>query len=589
MAVDYSQAEKDRELLIKQRQRNTARSFEAMRKKIDEQIATMNMSTVSEKAKRQQLEEIRNQLQKSLGAFYSNLEDGLKSDMVSIGESVLNDSEAFYNSLNMPISMSITSFPVEVMENVINGSVYKEKWFLSNALWGDYQSKLDDINQVITEGIGMNLSSFEIAQQLEQFVDPSAMKPSATIVTPCLQDPETGKLYSMDYVKRHPEKDWSNFREKTSRFRYGKVDYNAQRLARTLVSHAYQQNVVRQAQANPFATGVKWEASGGERMCEICEERDGKIFPIDDVPMDHPNGMCTFTVETPSMMEMSNTLADWVNGEPTDYDDQLNAYYEGRPIDHKSAANASGKDSVRDALISKIANGDYKADFRLDMHERGLNGEALFVGAQNDEKIAAIETLVTRMYDLYPLAGKNYEYMTFVDTINLCDYDMVHLYLPDGKNDRRYDPGAMAQVFMVYNYNDDQAPGKLVIAFNREQFSIGNVQKWIFDREEKIKNGSTIDMIGGSSIEFSIAHEWGHVASQHLSNAMVHSDEIAMGYWEWYKSLSKDEIRNGLSDYATTNRGEFEAECMAELMMPNPRPLAIKYKEYLEAAIEKGY
>lgn len=343
MAVDYSQAEQDRERIIRERQRATIRSFERMKARIDRQISEMNMSTVSERARRQQLEEIRNELEKTLGRYYSGLEDGLKADMLSVGASVLSDSEAFYKSLNMPISMAISSFPVEIMENIINGTVYNEQWFLSGALWGDYQSKLGDINQIVAEGIGMNLSSLEIAKQLEQFVDPAAMKPSAAIVTPCLQDPNTGKLYSMDYVKRHPEKDWSGFKEKTSRYYYGKVDYNAQRLARTLVAHAYQQNVVRQAQANPFASGVKWEASGGERMCEICEERDGKVFPVDDVPLDHPNGMCTFTVETPSMMEMSDILADWVNGEPTGWDDRLNAYYEGRPIDHKAPLSQARK------------------------------------------------------------------------------------------------------------------------------------------------------------------------------------------------------------------------------------------------------
>lgn len=395
MAVDYSQSEKDRERIIRERQKATAKAFERMRARIDDQISNMNMSTVSERAKRQQLEEIRDQLQKSLGAYYGNLEDGLKSDMISIGQSVLSDSEAFYNSLNMPISMAITSFPVEIMENVINGSVYNEKWFLSGALWGDYQSKLNDINEIVMQGIGMNLSSLEIAKQLEQFVDPSAMKPSSAIVTPCLQDPNTGKLYSMDYVKRHPEKDWSGFKEKKSRFYYGKVDYNAQRLARTLVSHAYQQNVVRQAQANPFATGVKWEASGGERMCEICEERDGKIFPVDDVPLDHPNGMCTFTVETPSMMEMSDALADWVNGEPTDWDDQLNAYYEGMPIEHKSTANASGKEEIARRIVEgRDITGEWERrrdqfDFEIEdvINAQGFDGLPRVVSAEEFDRL----------------------------------------------------------------------------------------------------------------------------------------------------------------------------------------------------------
>lgn len=331
MILPYDASKEDRDKIIAEREKKLYQSFENMRKAIDDQIQNMNMSTVSEKVKRQQLEEIRHELQKQLQRHYNALESGLKDDMVNIGQDVLKESESFYTSLNMPIGMSITSFPVEIMNNIVNGSLYDEKWYLSRSLWGDYTEKLDQINEVITQGVGLNLSSLQIAKNLEQYVDPAAMHPSQTIVTHCLQDPVTGKLYSMDYVKRHPEKDWTGFKEKDSRFRYGKVDYNAQRLARTLINHAYQQNVVQQAKANPFAKGVKWLASGGERMCEICEERDGKIFPADDVPLDHPNGMCTFEVVTDlDMMQMSDVLADWVNGEPTDYDDALYAWYNDR-------------------------------------------------------------------------------------------------------------------------------------------------------------------------------------------------------------------------------------------------------------------
>lgn len=333
MIIPYNASKEERDRITAEREKKLYQSFENMRKQIDDQIQTMNFSTVSERVKRQQLEEIRHELQKQLQGHYNALEAGLKNDMVEVGGAVLKESEAFYSALQMPIGMSITSFPVEIMNNVVNGSVYQEKWYLSKALWGDYTEKLDQINEVISNGIGLNLPSFEIAKQLEQYVDPSAMTPSKTIVTHCLQDPVTGKLYSMDYVKRHPEKDWTGFKEKDSKFRYGKVDYNAQRLARTLINHAYQQNVVHQAQANPFATGVRWDASGGERMCEICEERDGKIFPADDVPLDHPNGMCTFEVVTDlNMMEMSNVLVDFVKGEPTAYDDKLYDWYNDRAV-----------------------------------------------------------------------------------------------------------------------------------------------------------------------------------------------------------------------------------------------------------------
>lgn len=37
-----------------------------------------------------------------------------------------------------------------------------------------------------------------------------------------------------------------------------------------------------------------------------------------------------------------------------------------------------------------------------------------------------------------------------------------------------------------------------------------------------------------------------------------------------------------------TNRGEFEAECFAELLTGNPRPIAVKFSEYLNRCVESA-
>lgn len=406
MILPYDTSKDDRDRIIKERQAKMAAAFERMREKIDEQTSEMNMSTVSERVRRQQLEEIRNELQKSLGAYYSGLEAGLKSDMESIGQSVLNESEGFYNALNMPIAMSITSFPVEIMNNIVNGSIYEQKWYLSQALWGDYKDKIDDINEVVTQGIGLNLSALEIAKNLQQYVDPKAMQPSKSIKTPCLRDPVTGKLYSADYAKRHPdERDWSKFKEETSTYRFGKVDYNAQRLTRTLINHAYQQNVVHQAQANPFAKGVKWLASGGLRMCEICEERDGKIFPADDVPLDHPNGMCTFEVVTElGMMEMSDVLADFVNGVPTDYDDALYKWYNDRadvPVQRSSNRFAQHVIANGNDLSGKFTRREDQFDFLIEdvINAQGFDGVPQVVSSEEfDRAVSESNFIAQRVY-----------------------------------------------------------------------------------------------------------------------------------------------------------------------------------------------
>ena len=128
----------------------------------------------------------------------------------------------------------------------------------------------------------MNKSAFDIAKDLEEYVDPKAKK-------------------SWDWKKVYPGVS-------------SKIDYSAQRLARTMPAHAYQQSLEATVKNNPFIDGYIWHSGTGKRTCEICRERDGKFFAKGKLPMDHPNGRCTFITKGQSMMDISDRLADWVNG-----------------------------------------------------------------------------------------------------------------------------------------------------------------------------------------------------------------------------------------------------------------------------------
>lgn len=140
-----------------------------------------------------------------------------------------------------------------------------------------------DINSIIAKGIAENKSSYDIAKDLEKYVNPSAKK----------------------------DWDWSKVYPGTNK----KVDYNAQRLARTMVSHAYQYSFVQTTKHNPFVEDYIWRSAGSERTCEICAERNGKHYAKDKLPLDHPNGLCTFIANTPDNMEdIADRLADWAHG-----------------------------------------------------------------------------------------------------------------------------------------------------------------------------------------------------------------------------------------------------------------------------------
>ena len=96
-----------------------------------------------------------------------------------------------------------------------------------------------------------------------------------------------------------------------------KVDYNAQRLVRTLTTHAYQKAVVDATYNDPALVGYRWVANGS-RACPICLDRDGTVFLKDQVPWDHPNGMCYIEPVYNSKRDNFQDIIDWVYTEEGD-------------------------------------------------------------------------------------------------------------------------------------------------------------------------------------------------------------------------------------------------------------------------------
>ena len=204
--------------------------------------------------------------------------------MQSAAQMVLQENNAFAINLGMQVSTNTAHVSTAIINNIITGRVYEGNWSLSTAIWRDYAQTRNDINSIVAKGIAENKSSLEIARDLELYVDPNSKKPW-----------DWGKVYPGSRQQ---------------------IDYNAQRLARTLVHHAYQQSITECGKANPFVDGWRWLSSDTERTCEICRERDVKVWvKPDEPPLDHPNGMCTLEmVMDIDMMDASNRIADWALG-----------------------------------------------------------------------------------------------------------------------------------------------------------------------------------------------------------------------------------------------------------------------------------
>lgn len=284
--INLSSAEEVMDKVTDAQAKRISKMFEAMAKEVakkaDKYKGKENVSSIIRK---KYLEDLAKELKKQTEADFKNLEANIKDDMLEVGKSVVECIRAFEESIGMNAKNAWLNVPIDAVTAVATGKIYAGNWTLSKRIWGIEKKVHKDIEEVIAKGIAENMSAYDIAKDLEKYVDPKARK----------------------------DWNWSKVYPGTNK----RIDYSAQRLARTMVSHAYQFSFVKSTKDNPFITKYKWISSHDKRVCEICKERDGKLFDKDKLPLDHPNGRCTFvSVFDKSMDDIADELADWVKSPP---------------------------------------------------------------------------------------------------------------------------------------------------------------------------------------------------------------------------------------------------------------------------------
>lgn len=275
-------AEQVRVELTKQQQKRIVEIYKRASKSVAKRAETLP-KTPSAPLYEHYLKSLQKAIDKELKTAEMSLKDEIEGNMKAVSEAVTDDANEFLRTAGISIKGAYYNVPADIVKMVSSGQLYEGSWSLSRALWKTHTRTKASINSVVAQGIAENKSAYDIAKDLEKYLNPEAKK----------------------------DWDWSKVYPGASK----RVDYNAQRLARTMVSHAYQQSFVRVTQKNPFVEDYIWLSAGGARTCDICMERDGKHFAKDALPLDHPNGMCTFEAYIPdSMTEVADRIADWALG-----------------------------------------------------------------------------------------------------------------------------------------------------------------------------------------------------------------------------------------------------------------------------------
>lgn len=290
LQLDFSNAEAQRLRITQEQQRKIQELYKQASAEIARQ-AGKAPRVPSDALRKSYLNTLQGQIDERLRDIEAQLNGTVRSSMTAVAAATVGDAKQFLQQNGLSIKGAYSHVPADIVNAVASGQLYSGNWTLSRALWLNTKETQQDVQNIVAQGIIQNKSAFEIAKDLERYVDPTAKK----------------------------DWDWSKVYPGTRRV----VDYNAQRLARTMVSHAYQQAFVRTTQKNPFVKKYKWEASNSERTCELCEERNGQLFDKDDLPLDHPNGMCTFTAVMDDMDTIGERLGDWAAGKD---DPELDAW-----------------------------------------------------------------------------------------------------------------------------------------------------------------------------------------------------------------------------------------------------------------------
>lgn len=304
------------------------------------QLKSLTSGGATTSLRKAQLKKLTEELKTAYESLGRQLEGNITSAVTQTSQAVVQANNSWMSDIGLNITGAYAHVPQDIVTLLSSGKLYSDGWTLSKAIWGESQQKAHEIDLIVAKGVAANKSAFEIAKDLESYVNPGAIKPW----------------------------DWSKVYPGTSK----KVDYNAQRLARTMVSHAYQQSLERVCNKNPFVIGYKWRSAHTARTCEICNQRSTEdhhglgpgVYPKGELPLDHPNGMCTFlTVMSDDLMGISNRLADWANGGKDPALDQWYNAAGGKP-ENKPVTKQEKKRAVKEKTPSFDAKKFVSEQFR---------------------------------------------------------------------------------------------------------------------------------------------------------------------------------------------------------------------------------
>lgn len=292
----FQDATEARDELTKKQERVIRHSYNEWAKEVRDEARNLSRVPGSQNEQRE-LAQLYYELRNASRQLSAEINNEVSSNINDMGSVVVRVNQRWLNSLGLStdaLDYKMSVAKDSAIRSILTGNLYQNNKPLSERVWQTTDGNLQDIYSVISRGIALNQSPYEIAKQLEKYLNPN-QKLGWTVQS---YTDENGRL-------------------KFARIHNSQVDWRAQRLARTMLQHSYQQSLVALTKDNPFVKGYIWHAQGD--ACELCADRDGQFYIAESLPLDHPNGQCDFEVAVDEDKAMRDLAGFYEN--PIEYPD----------------------------------------------------------------------------------------------------------------------------------------------------------------------------------------------------------------------------------------------------------------------------
>lgn len=282
--------------LIKDTEKEIIKIYSKAAKELEAKLKTVKAGSLEERytaAMKKELDnyvkEIRRELRKKTKESMKKASDLAAGIQLSFFDEVLEQ------SVNPTFRKMFTTIADEAVKQMVAAGYYKDGKTLDTRLWNLTKKNAEDIEKLITTNIAKGSNSRELAKLLDKYINPK-------------------KVLTQKYVVKGMDKN---------------ISYQATRLARTSLKHAFDESYRRTTNANPFAKGIKWNLSPshydrqvkkwGQDICDTYATQNNYnlgegVFPADKLPISHPNCLCYMTTVIVDIKDARKELIDWVKG-----------------------------------------------------------------------------------------------------------------------------------------------------------------------------------------------------------------------------------------------------------------------------------